>query len=62
MRTPTPVCPIDYVVLELKKKETEAVTIMINDALDKSESEMEQTEIVTDNTSAMRIRHHSHKR
>jgi uncharacterized tellurite resistance protein B-like protein len=54
MRTPTPVCPIDYVVLELKKKETEAVTIMINNALDRSESEAEQTEIVTDNTSAMK--------
>lgn len=51
MRTHTPVCPIDYKALERKKKETEEVSILITNALNQSESEMEQTdEVVIDNT------------
>jgi uncharacterized tellurite resistance protein B-like protein len=55
MRTRTPVCPIDYKALERKRKETEEVSILITNALDQSESEMEQTdEVVIDNTPATR--------
>lgn len=53
MRMPTPGCILDYEAVVRKKKETEEVLILITDALDQREDEIEQTdENVTNNTSA----------